>query len=210
MSECSPESVGGSPCRRADFKRDRDEDAENLGAMPRPRSARMATTPCRTPVQSPNIYGAARMCLTTPLCSTPVSSMSLVQRSELGLRWGSAYSPGPRRWRRCLVLSLTSALPTHPLKARHKRALHCEPEAPPPLPVAAVRKRIDSFARLTRAAARRMHTLASSMVTEATQSRYIRCAPAPLPALQPGSKALTVALAARCRSTAQCTCMPTS
>ena len=80
---------------------------------------------------------------------------------------------------------------------------------PPPCP-AAVRKRIDSFARLTRAAAPRMHTLASSMVTEATQSRYIRRAPAPLPALQPGSKALTVAPAARCRSTAQCTCMPTS
>lgn len=96
MSECSPQSVGGSPCRRADFKRERDEDAENLGAMPRPRSARMETTPCRTPVQSPNIYGTARMCLTTPLCSTPVSSMCLVQRSELGLRWGSAYSPGPR------------------------------------------------------------------------------------------------------------------
>ena len=109
MSECSPESDGGSPYRRADIKRERDDEAENLGAMPRPRSARMETTPCRTPLQSPNIYGAARMCLTTPLCSTPVSSMSLVQRSELGLRWGSAYSPGPRRWRRCLVLSLTSA-----------------------------------------------------------------------------------------------------
>ena len=123
MSECSPESDGGSPYRRADIKRERDDEAENLGAMPRPRSAKMEMTPCRTPVQSPNICGAARMCLTTPLCSTPVSSMSLVQRSELGLRWGSAYSPGPRRWRRCLVPSLISALPTRPLKARHKRAL---------------------------------------------------------------------------------------
>ena len=135
MSECSPESVGGSPCRRADFKRDRDEDAENLGAMPRPRSARMETTPCRTPVQSPNIYGAARMCLTTPLCSTPVSSMSLVQRSELGLRWGSAYSPGPRRWRRCLVLSLTSALlavAPPPAPRRVRRAPGQRGSRPPP------------------------------------------------------------------------------
>ena len=123
MSECSPESDGGSPYRRADIKRERTDEAENLGALPRPRSAKMEMTPCRTPVQSPNTYGAARMCLATPLCSTPVSSMCLVQQSELGLRWGSAYSPGPRRWPRCLVPSLISALPTQRPETRHKRAL---------------------------------------------------------------------------------------
>lgn len=121
--QAESESDGGSPYRRADIKRERDDEAENLGAMPRPRSAKMEMTPCRTPIQSPNTYGAARMCLTTPLCSTPVSSMCLVQRSELGLRWGSAYSPGPRRWPRCLVPSLISALLTQRPETRHKRAL---------------------------------------------------------------------------------------
>jgi len=96
-SECSPDSDDGTLYQRADIKRDRDEeDTENLGAAPRPRSAKMEMTPCHTPVQSPNTYGAARMCLATPLCSTPLSSMCLLPRSELGLRWGSAYSPGPR------------------------------------------------------------------------------------------------------------------
>ena len=121
--QAESESDGGSPYRRADIKRERDDEAENLGAMPRPRSAKMEMTPCQTPVQSPNTYGAARMCLATPLCSTPVSSMCLVQQSELGLRWGSAYSPGPRRWPRCLVPSLISALSTQRPETRHKRAL---------------------------------------------------------------------------------------
>ena len=57
MSECSPESDGGSPYRRADIKRERTDEAENLGALPRPRSAKMEMTPCQTPVQSPNTYG---------------------------------------------------------------------------------------------------------------------------------------------------------
>ena len=121
--QAESESDGGSPYRRADIKRERDDEAENLGAMPRPRSAKMEMTPCRTPIQSPNTYGAARMCLATPLCSTPVSSMCLVQRSELGLRWGSAYSPGPRRWPRCLVPSLIPALLTQRPETRHMRAL---------------------------------------------------------------------------------------
>ena len=189
--ECSPGSAGSTPHRR-EVKRERDEENADTNSSletARQHSKKMEMTPCHTPIQSPNTYGAARMCLATPLCSTPLSGYPLLQRSELGLRWGSAYSPGPRRWPPCLVPSPVPSPSRNPACVRLETACL---KLTPPLPMSpSARKRIGTSARLTRAAVPRMHTLASSMVMVATQSRYSRCAPAP----HAMPKALTAALA---------------
>ena len=89
-------STGGTPYST---KRLRDEELDailNAG----PPAKRMETTPCHTPVTSPGNEGPARMCTSTPLCTTPLSgypTAALQRAGELGVRWGSASSIGPRR-----------------------------------------------------------------------------------------------------------------
>ena len=96
--DCSPDSTGGTPYGRG-MKRPCDEELDAI-LEAGPRTKRMEMTPCQTPIHSSNLDGSARMCTGTPLCTTPLNAYQAansLQRNELGLRWGSASSLGPRR-----------------------------------------------------------------------------------------------------------------
>lgn len=82
----------------AQLKRAREEELDAYLAVPP--NKRMETSPCTTPIHSPEHMGGAAMVQSTPIAScnigTPLAGHRPSGAAELGLRWAFSQRQGPR------------------------------------------------------------------------------------------------------------------